>query len=187
MTIQVRQTGDGDPFELDVEVREGGGQTRHRVTVRRDTLARLAPGRGAEELVRAAFTFLLEREPKESILSRFDVTVIGRYFPEFEREIGAIWGSEAFGERVSRVRVSRCEVWPNNSIHRRAATRHARGSWPRRGLLPRAVLLHWRPRRRAALSRGEANDRDRRWPFRAPSCRKNRAISSIPLILPLPA
>jgi hypothetical protein len=28
------------------------------------------------------------REPKESILSQFDVEVIGRYFPEFEREIG---------------------------------------------------------------------------------------------------
>jgi hypothetical protein len=32
------------------------------------------------------FQFLLEREPKESILRRFDVTVISRYFPEFERE-----------------------------------------------------------------------------------------------------
>ena len=92
MAIHVQQTGDGDPFELDVEVREGGGQTRHRVTVRRDTLTRLAPGRGADELVRAAFAFLLEREAKESILSRFDVTVISRYFPEFEREIGSYLG-----------------------------------------------------------------------------------------------
>ena len=31
--------------------------------------------------------FLLDREPKESILGRFDVTVISRYFPEFEREL----------------------------------------------------------------------------------------------------
>jgi hypothetical protein len=30
---------------------------------------------------------LLEREPKESILTRFDLSVIGRYFPEYEREI----------------------------------------------------------------------------------------------------
>ena len=30
----------------------------------------------------------LDREPKESILAHFDVTVIRRYFPEFEREIG---------------------------------------------------------------------------------------------------
>jgi hypothetical protein len=35
----------------------------------------------------AAFRFLLEREPKESILARFDVSVIARYFPEFEREL----------------------------------------------------------------------------------------------------
>jgi hypothetical protein len=35
----------------------------------------------------AAFRFLLDREPKESILGRFDVTVISRYFPEFEREL----------------------------------------------------------------------------------------------------
>jgi hypothetical protein len=87
VAIQVRQTGDGDPLELEVEVREGAGQTRHRVTVRRNTLARLAPGHSAEDLVRAAFAFLLEREPKESILASFDVTVIGRYFPGFEREI----------------------------------------------------------------------------------------------------
>ena len=37
--------------------------------------------------MRACFAFLLEREPNESILSSFDVGVIARYFPEFEREI----------------------------------------------------------------------------------------------------
>lgn len=35
-------------------------------------------------LIEAAFRFLLDREPKESILSRFDISVISRYFPEFE-------------------------------------------------------------------------------------------------------
>ena len=34
-----------------------------------------------EDLVRASFAFLLEREPSESILREFDLTVIGRYFP----------------------------------------------------------------------------------------------------------
>jgi hypothetical protein len=38
-------------------------------------------------VVEAAFRFLLDREPKEAILSRFDITVISRYFPEFEREL----------------------------------------------------------------------------------------------------
>ena len=37
--------------------------------------------------VERCFAFLLEREPKESILRRFDVSVIARYFPEFERVI----------------------------------------------------------------------------------------------------
>jgi hypothetical protein len=39
-------------------------------------------------LVEASFAFLLEREPNESILRTFDLTVIGRYFPDYEREIG---------------------------------------------------------------------------------------------------
>jgi hypothetical protein len=39
------------------------------------------------ELVRMAFEFLLENEPKESVLGRFDLPVIGRYFPNFEPEM----------------------------------------------------------------------------------------------------
>ena len=41
-----------------------------------------------EACVEAALRFLLDREPKESILPQFDIRVIQRYFPEFEREIG---------------------------------------------------------------------------------------------------
>jgi hypothetical protein len=33
-------------------------------------------------MIEAAFRFLLAREPKESILARFDVSVISRYFPQ---------------------------------------------------------------------------------------------------------
>ena len=51
-------------------------------------LARLAPGAtDPDDLVRRSFAFLLAREPKESILGRFDLPVIGRYFPEYERDI----------------------------------------------------------------------------------------------------
>lgn len=35
------------------------------------------------ELVRASFTFLLEREPPSAILGRFDLSVISTYFPEY--------------------------------------------------------------------------------------------------------
>jgi hypothetical protein len=40
-----------------------------------------------EHCIEAAFQFLLDREPQESILRRFDITVISRYFPEFESEL----------------------------------------------------------------------------------------------------
>ena len=40
-----------------------------------------------EDLIQSSFEFLLEREPKESILRKFDLPVIARYFPEYERAI----------------------------------------------------------------------------------------------------
>ena len=52
--------------------------------------ASLASELGAPDgsaLVRASFEFLLEREPVGSILPRFDLTVIERYFPEWRAEI----------------------------------------------------------------------------------------------------
>ena len=74
--------------EFHVTVTEGTGRTVHRVTVpdacyEKLTGRRVIPG----ELVRISFEFLLAREPKESILQTFDLPVIGRYFPEFEREM----------------------------------------------------------------------------------------------------
>ena len=41
----------------------------------------------AEELVRRSFEFLLEREPKEAILHRFNLRDIKKYFPEYPRDI----------------------------------------------------------------------------------------------------
>jgi hypothetical protein len=78
---------DARTYRLAVRVREGGGETSHDVTLSRDLLARLAPAEPADAFLRRCFAFLLEREPKESILGRFDVAVIGRYFPEFEKTI----------------------------------------------------------------------------------------------------
>jgi hypothetical protein len=65
-----------------------GRQTEHEVAVSQADLARLAPGAAQpDDLVERSFAFLLRREPKESILRRFDLPVIGRYFPEYEAEI----------------------------------------------------------------------------------------------------
>ena len=86
--IEVRRTGDGDPLAFEVVVREDTGATRHQVTMSRETCERLTGGKHApERLIEAAFRFLLDREPKESILGRFDVSIISRYFPEFERAL----------------------------------------------------------------------------------------------------
>ncbi len=86
--IEVRRISEGDPIDFEVVVREGEGETRHNVTMSREMCERLTAGKHApERCLEAAFRFLLDREPKESILRRFDVTVISRYFPEFEREL----------------------------------------------------------------------------------------------------
>ena len=83
--IKVEQLGDG---EFRVRVIEGASESAHRVTLRPEDYNRLAAGKAEpKELVRRSFEFLLENEPKESILARFDLSVIGRYFPQFEREI----------------------------------------------------------------------------------------------------
>jgi hypothetical protein len=77
-----------DASHFRVRVIEAGSESTHQVTLDPKDYARLA-GAAVEpqELIRRSFQFLLEREPKESILSRFNLTVIGRYFPEFEHEI----------------------------------------------------------------------------------------------------
>jgi len=86
--IEIRRTGAGDSSEFEVVVREGGGETRHHVTLTAETCRRLTAGsHTSEECVEAAFRFLLERESKEAILGRFDLTEMARYFPEFEREL----------------------------------------------------------------------------------------------------
>jgi hypothetical protein len=79
-----------DGWACDVEVVEGGRSTHHEVTVSTAELSRLAPGANdPTDLVERSFTFLLAREPKESILARFSISVIGRYFPDYERTIRA--------------------------------------------------------------------------------------------------
>ena len=86
--IDVRLIEPGERTRWEVTVTEGGSSTTHEVTLSDVDMGRLGAGYDSEqEFVRACFEFLVAREPKEQILSRFDVTDISRYFPEFEREI----------------------------------------------------------------------------------------------------
>jgi hypothetical protein len=76
----------GDEYEVKVSETKA---TIHRVTLRDADRQRL--GRkdvSAEQLIQESFVFLLERESNTSILNSFDLPLIGRYFPEYEREIG---------------------------------------------------------------------------------------------------
>ena len=70
-----------------VVVSGGGGQTRHNVRASAAELQRLAPGIAPARVIEAAFRFLLDREAKESILARFALSDVSRYFPEFERRL----------------------------------------------------------------------------------------------------
>ena len=85
MTVDISAVGK-DAFE--VTVTDDAGATRHRVTCSDRLLSVLAPTAPSKEAaIRAAFAFLLDREPKEDILPRFDLSIIERYFPEFRSRL----------------------------------------------------------------------------------------------------
>ena len=83
-SIRVTALG-GDEFQ--VEVQEGSSTSKHRVSADEAARRRYGGDTPAEQLLEASFRFLLEREPKESILGRFELPVIERYFPEYGDEI----------------------------------------------------------------------------------------------------
>ena len=62
--------------------------TTHHVTVQDAYASKLTNNQVPKEaLVKKSFEFLLAREPNTSILRHFDLTVISRYFPEYESTI----------------------------------------------------------------------------------------------------
>jgi hypothetical protein len=75
----------GGGLVFDVIVRDARGESEHQVTIQADEARRWAklaaePSRCVEAMMR----FLLDREPKESILNAFDTNVVRRYFAEFD-------------------------------------------------------------------------------------------------------
>ena len=62
--------------------------TTHEVNLQAAYAQKLTGGKiSTEDLVKKSFEFLLQRESNNSILRRFDLSVIAHYFPEYEREI----------------------------------------------------------------------------------------------------
>jgi hypothetical protein len=86
ITVSCRPDGAG--WTCAVTVGDDSAATHHQVDVESADLERMHRGAAdPEALVRAAFDFLLTREPRESILRRFDLPMIGRYFPGWEAEV----------------------------------------------------------------------------------------------------
>ena len=84
MPVEVRCTADGEGYRCAVDVSDTTGTSHHVVRVLAKDFERWSRGRSAEELVADSFAFLLEREPRASILKEFDLSVIRRYFPEYD-------------------------------------------------------------------------------------------------------
>jgi len=70
-----------DKFEITVKADQ---LTKHIVTITDQMLLNLTNNKiSKKELLNFSFNFLLEREANTSILSKFDIIVISKYFPEY--------------------------------------------------------------------------------------------------------
>lgn len=86
LTVSCVRTDPG--WRCDVRVGDDPSATAHVVTVSEAELERYAPGStDPERLVRESFRFLLEREPRESVMATFTLPVIERYFAGYPAEI----------------------------------------------------------------------------------------------------
>ncbi len=71
-----------------VTISDERSQSKHLVTLHEPYYQELTGGMiSAEELIQKSIEFLLEREPKESILKKFELPKIQKYFPEYEPTI----------------------------------------------------------------------------------------------------
>jgi hypothetical protein len=87
--MRVTATPNEAGWTCQVSIEEGGRPVSvHTVEATRSDVKRLAPDSSVEDLVKRSFEFLLEREPPQSILRRFGLADIERYFPEYARVIG---------------------------------------------------------------------------------------------------
>ena len=88
MDINISSSPHENGWIFDVRISDGSSQSDHRVAVSQNAYERLTGGRcSPTELVRWSLEFLLERESKEEIIKQFDITVISRYYPQYEDTI----------------------------------------------------------------------------------------------------
>ena len=82
--ITEKKTNHGWDFQVTIS---GNGTTVHQVKLSEKYYEKINLGLTPNKLINASFKFLLEREPKEMILSKFDLQIIANYFPNYEKEI----------------------------------------------------------------------------------------------------
>ena len=87
MDVTIRQRPTNMGWHFLVTVSDKKGQSQHNVHVDKDFLLRIGQSSDPEKVVKRSFEFLLEREPRESILQEFDITTISHYYPEFITEL----------------------------------------------------------------------------------------------------
>ncbi len=74
--------------EFRVEVTDDAGTSVHQVTVPEGYVEELGvEDTSLQDLVRESFRFLLDREPKDSILQEFELSTIENYFSDYPEEI----------------------------------------------------------------------------------------------------
>ncbi len=77
--------------EFLVIVDEKGSKTEYKVQLEDEYYQKLTKGNiTKEELIKRSFRFLLRKESKESILSKFNLRIIESYFPGYEGEIKVV-------------------------------------------------------------------------------------------------
>jgi hypothetical protein len=86
-TVTIEREIEGDNhWTFEVSVQRDGRQHAYKATLSWADYDLWSHGRVApQRVVEAAFDFLLERESPQMILSRFDCSVIRRYFPEVDK------------------------------------------------------------------------------------------------------
>lgn len=81
-----KQTADG--WEFSVKIGSEGDEIEYVVVLDKEYWKELTNDHCTpRELVKKSFKFLLDREPKESILKEFNFRDISKYFPKYEDEI----------------------------------------------------------------------------------------------------
>lgn len=74
--------------EFLVTIGEDDSFTEHVVTVEEESYEKLTDKMCSKELlVEKSIEFLLTKEPKESILDKFEIMLIAKYFPEYPDEV----------------------------------------------------------------------------------------------------